>query len=103
MHLLAEQGVVCSVATNVLNPFTPFGDASLLPMANLYANVAQCGPERFQTCLDLVTSLPARLLRLGDYGIAPVIPPTGSFSMPRRQSRRWPRSRSASRATSEGV
>lgn len=72
VHLLAEQGVVCTVATNnVLNPFTPFGDASLLRMANLYANVAQCGPDRFQTCLDLVTSLPARLLRLGDYGIAP--------------------------------
>lgn len=70
-HLLAEQGVVCSVATNnVLNPFTPFGDASLLRMANLYANVAQCGPHQFQCCLDLVTTSPARLMRLDDYGIA---------------------------------
>lgn len=70
-HLLAEQGVVCSVATNnVLNPFTPFGDGSLLRMANLYANVAQCGPQEFQRCLDLVTTLPARLMRLDDYGIA---------------------------------
>src|SRR5882672_4149016 len=40
-HRLVEKGVLCSVATNnVLNPFTPFGDASLLRMANLYANVA---------------------------------------------------------------
>ncbi|HEV7256652.1 MAG TPA: amidohydrolase family protein [Bosea sp. (in: a-proteobacteria)] len=70
-HLLADQGVVCSVATNnILNPFTPFGDASLLRMANLYANVAQCGPEAFAHCLDLVTALPARLMRLDDYGIA---------------------------------
>lgn len=70
-HLLAEHGVVCSVATNnVLNPFTPFGDGSLLRMANLYANVAQCGPQEFQHCLDMVTTLPARLMRLDDYGIA---------------------------------
>jgi cytosine deaminase len=39
---LAKQGVVTSIATNnVLNPFTPYGDASLIRMANLYANVAQ--------------------------------------------------------------
>ena len=71
-HRLAEAGVVCSVATNnVLNPFTPFGDGSLLRMANLYANVAQVGPERFGPCLDLVTTLPARLMNLRDYGTAP--------------------------------
>jgi cytosine deaminase len=70
-HRLVEAGVLCSVATNnVLNPFTPFGDASLLRMANFYANVAQAGVSEFETCLDLVTDLPARLLNLGDYGIA---------------------------------
>lgn len=70
-HRLAEMGVVCSVATNnVLNPFTPFGDGSLLRMANLYANVAQVGPAGFQACLDLVTTQPARLMNLRDYGIA---------------------------------
>ena len=37
-------GVTCSLATNnVLNPFTPFGDCSLIRMANLYANIAQLG------------------------------------------------------------
>lgn len=42
LHLLAAEGVTCSIATNnVMNPFTPFGDASLLRMANLYANLAQ--------------------------------------------------------------
>jgi len=70
-HKLVEHGVLCSVATNnVLNPFTPFGDASLLRMANFYANVAQAGVGEFETCLDLVTELPARLLNLRDYGIA---------------------------------
>ena len=69
-HKLAGDGVVCSVATNnVLNPFTPFGDASLLRMANFYANVAHASVNDFDTCLDLVTDQPARLMNLGDYGI----------------------------------
>ena len=71
-HRLVENGVLCSVATNnVLNPFTPFGDASLLRMANFYANVAHAGISEFDACLDLVTDLPARLMNLRDYGIAP--------------------------------
>ncbi|MDP2330620.1 MAG: amidohydrolase family protein [Reyranella sp.] len=71
-HRLVERGVVCSVATNnVQNPFTPFGDASLLRMANFYANVAQASVGEFDACLDLVTGLPARLMNLRDYGIAP--------------------------------
>jgi cytosine deaminase len=71
-HRLVEKGVLCSVATNnVQNPFTPFGDASLLRMANFYANVAQAGVGEFDACLDLVTHLPARLMNLRDYGIAP--------------------------------
>jgi cytosine deaminase len=71
-HRLRDQGVVCSLATNnVLNPFTPFGDCSLLRIANLYANVAQAGrPDELQACFDMVTSLPARLMNLKDYGIA---------------------------------
>ncbi|PIT05374.1 amidohydrolase [Bradyrhizobium nitroreducens] len=69
-HKLAGDGVVCSVATNnVLNPFTPFGDASLLRMANFYANVAHAAVSDFDTCLDLVTELPARLMNLEDYGL----------------------------------
>ncbi|WP_368508260.1 amidohydrolase family protein [Bradyrhizobium lupini] len=69
-HKLAGNGVVCSIATNnVLNPFTPFGDASLLRMANFYANVAHASVNDFDTCLDLVTELPARLMNLRNYGI----------------------------------
>ncbi|MDE5443540.1 amidohydrolase family protein [Bradyrhizobium sp. CSA207] len=69
-HKLVDNGVLCSVATNnVLNPFTPFGDASLLRMANFYANVAHASVRDFDTCLDLVTELPARLMNLTDYGI----------------------------------
>jgi cytosine deaminase len=71
-HRLLAQGVNCSLATNnVLNPFTPFGDCSLLRMANLYSNIAQLGrPDELQACMEMVTRLPAKLMNLGDYGIA---------------------------------
>jgi cytosine/creatinine deaminase len=72
LHKLVDRGVCCSIATNnVLNPFTPFGDASLLRMANFYANVAQVSPAEFDRCIDLVTVLPARLMNLKDYGLSP--------------------------------
>lgn len=72
LHLMAEQGVICSLSTNnVLNPFTPFGDCSLVRMANLYANIAQIGdPGTMAGCLDMVSHGPARLMNLDDYGIA---------------------------------
>lgn len=71
-HRLAAAGVTCSIATNnVLNPFTPFGDCSLVRIANLYANVAQLGRATdLAGCLDMVTASPAKLLNLKDYGIA---------------------------------
>jgi cytosine deaminase len=71
LHKLIERGVTCSIATNnVLNPFTPFGDGSLLRMANFYANVAHVAPKDFELCVDLVTTLPAKLMRLKDYGVS---------------------------------
>jgi cytosine deaminase len=72
VHRLAQHGVTCSLATNnVLNPFTPFGDCSLIRMANLYANIVRLGrAEEIAGCLDLVTTFAARLMNLRDYGLA---------------------------------
>jgi len=69
---LRRAGVTCSLATNnVLNPFTPYGDGSLIRIANLYANVCHVArPAELTGCLDMVTGLAARLLRLPGYGIA---------------------------------
>ena len=71
VHEMLEHGVNCSLSTNnVLNPFTPFGDCSLVRMANLYANTAHVGLRDFSNCLDMVTSRPAKLLRRdAAYGI----------------------------------
>jgi cytosine deaminase len=72
-HKLLAHGVVCSLSTNnVLNPFTPYGDCSLIRIANLYANIVQIGtPADMASCLDMITAQPARLMRLDDYGIVP--------------------------------
>jgi len=55
----------------VLNPFTPFGDCSLMRMANLYANIAQVGKRSdMGACFDMITRRPAQIMRLKDYGVA---------------------------------
>jgi cytosine/adenosine deaminase-related metal-dependent hydrolase len=68
---LAAHGVTCSLATNnVLNPFTPFGDCSLIEIANLYANVARLGDvPSLCSCLDMVTHGPAKLINVRSYGV----------------------------------
>jgi cytosine deaminase len=68
---LRKAGVTCSISTNnVLNPFTPYGDGSLIRMANLYANVCHVSrPADLAGCLDMITGSAARLMRLEDYGI----------------------------------
>jgi cytosine deaminase len=71
-HFLAGHGVNCSLSTNnVLNPVTPYGDCSLIRMANLYANVLQKGrAEELGECFSMLTRRSARLLNHRDYGIA---------------------------------
>jgi cytosine/creatinine deaminase len=72
-HKLLGHGVNCSLSTNnVLNPFTPYGDASLIRMANLYANVCHVSrPAELAECFAMLTTRSAQLMRREDYGIAP--------------------------------
>jgi cytosine/creatinine deaminase len=71
-NFLVEHGVNCSLSTNnVLNPATPYGDCSLIRMANLHANVLQiAGPKRLRECFAMLSERSARLLNLTDYGLA---------------------------------
>lgn len=66
-------GVTCSLSTNNIgNPFTPYGDASLVRQANLFANVTQLSTEaELLDCLGWISIHSARLLRLPDYGLEP--------------------------------
>ena len=72
-HKLLHHGVNCSLSTNnVLNPFTPFGDCSLVRMANLYANICQVGARGdIRECFNMISSRSAKLMNLKDYGLAP--------------------------------
>ena len=72
VHKLLRHGVNWSLSSNnVLNPFTPYGDCSLIRMANLYANVCQVGSKNgLRDCFAMITRRPAQLMRLGDYGVA---------------------------------
>ena len=71
-NLLFEHGVNCSLSSNnILNPATPYGDCSLIRMANLYANVLQVDrPAEASRLLPMLTERSARLLNLTDYGFA---------------------------------
>ena len=70
-HKLLHHGVNCSLSTNnVLNPFTPFGDCSLLRMANLNANICHIGAaDDIAECFNMITTRSARLANLHDYGL----------------------------------
>jgi cytosine deaminase len=71
-NFLVEHGVNCSLSTNnVLNPVTPYGDCSLIRMANLHANVLQIAqPAQLREIFAMLTERSARLLNLTDYGTA---------------------------------
>ncbi len=71
-HKLLSLGVNCSLSSNnVLNPFTPFGDCSLLRVANLYANINYVGSKAgLRECFAMITERPAQLMRLEGYGVA---------------------------------
>jgi cytosine deaminase len=72
-HKALHHGVNCSLSTNnVLNPFTPFGDCSLVRMANLYANICQVGARSdVRECFHMISSRSAKLMNLKSYGLAP--------------------------------
>ena len=61
---LNEQGITTTIASNnILNAFTPYGDASLVRMANMYANIAQLSKDAdIQNVYEMVTENPAKLL-----------------------------------------
>jgi cytosine deaminase len=70
---LLDAGVPVALASNnIRNPFTPVGTADLAHMAFVAAVAAHMGtPAELRALLDTITTHPARLLRLPDYGLAP--------------------------------
>ena len=55
---------------NILNPATPYGDCSLIRIANLHANILQVvGAARLRELFLMLSEHSARLLNLKDYGL----------------------------------
>ena len=71
-NFLLEHGVNCSLSTNnIMNPSTPYGDCSLIRLANLHANVLQVAmPHELCDCFEMITTRSARILSLAEYGVA---------------------------------
>lgn len=69
-HLHAH-GVTCSLSSNnILNPATPYGDGSLIRIANLHANILQVvGAAKLRELFLMLSEQSARLLNLKDYGL----------------------------------
>ena len=105
-HKLLHHGVNCSLSTNnVLNPFTPFGDCSLVRMANLYANICQVGAQRRHPRM-----LPHDLLALGQAdepeelrARARLLRRHRGARRRRAPRRRWPSSRRCCTSSSAGA
>lgn len=62
----SEYEVTTTISSNnILNAFTPYGDASLLRMANMYANIAQISKDdAIEKVYYMITNNPAQLLSL---------------------------------------
>jgi len=69
---LLSQGCRCTVSSNnILNPFTPYGDGSLVRMANLAANVGHVNKSaEMAACLAMISTEAAAAMRLQGYGVA---------------------------------
>jgi cytosine deaminase len=72
-NFLSANGVTCSLSSNnVLNAATPYGDCSLIRIANLQANVSQiAAPAELRDLFLMLTERSAKLLNLKDYGLIP--------------------------------
>jgi len=68
---LRDAGVNVSLASNnIRNPFTPYGNGDLMQVAMLAIPVAHLGgADDLPTVLSMITTNPAKALKLKDYGI----------------------------------
>jgi cytosine/creatinine deaminase len=72
-NFLSASGLTCSLSSNnILNAATPYGDCSLIRIANLQANILQiAAPDALRDLFLMLTERSAKLLNLKDYGLTP--------------------------------
>ncbi|ADO42793.1 amidohydrolase family protein [Ketogulonicigenium vulgare] len=69
---IASEGVMVALASNnVQNPFTPFGDASLIRMGGYYANLDQLSSDaQMEHVFQMICENPAHIVRGGPVSLA---------------------------------
>ncbi|HLO04028.1 MAG TPA: amidohydrolase family protein, partial [Symbiobacteriaceae bacterium] len=72
IRALRDSGVnVCIGSNNIRNAFTPYGNGDLLQIAMLAIPTAHLGgADDLPTVLPMITSNPAKAMKLSGYGIA---------------------------------
>src|SRR5712671_1599594 len=72
-NFLSASGLTCALSSNnILNAATPYGDCSLIRIANLQANILQiAAPAELRDLFLMLTERSAKLLNLKDYGLTP--------------------------------
>jgi cytosine/creatinine deaminase len=69
-ELLGAGVNVAAASDNVRDPFNPLGNYDLLHTANLTAHACHLtGASELETCLSMITSKPAEILGLENYGL----------------------------------
>src|SRR3981081_3216056 len=72
-NFLSANGLTCALSSNnILNAATPYGDCSLIRIANLHANILQiAAPAELRELFLMLTEHSAKLLNLKNYGLTP--------------------------------
>jgi cytosine deaminase len=72
-NFLSASGLTCALSSNnILNAATPYGDCSLIRIANLHANILQiAAPAELRELFLMLTEHSAKLLNLKNYGLTP--------------------------------
>ena len=70
-QLLEHQVNVATAQDDIADPYYPFGRGDMLEVASFLAHTAQLyRPSETPTVIDMITTNPAKAMRLGDYGVA---------------------------------
>jgi cytosine/creatinine deaminase len=72
VHELLAAGVpIATAQDDIDNPYYPFGRNDLLEVAQYMAHLGQFAwGEEVDSVLEMITSVPAKVLKLGEYGLA---------------------------------
>ncbi|WP_353143036.1 amidohydrolase family protein [Paracoccus sp. (in: a-proteobacteria)] len=79
---------IATVSDNIQDPFVPTGSGDMLEMARWTLLAGHLKGDELATAYAMITDVPAKLMRLGDYTIRKGVPANLNIMRP-RTSIRW--------------